>query len=218
MSVAGYAKAAAFFSGFVGLAVELAAERLLAPAFGTTLDLWSIIIALTFAALSLGYQVGGRTIDRNPDPRRVGYYLIAAGAWTFLIAFAGRSVAFAYQELTFNFGGVTLGIFLTVLTLFTVPPFLLGMITPAAIRLTVPAIDASGSSAGSVFALSTIGALTGTFTAVLLLMPFVGVRLTFISIAAIAVVGGLPPLVGFLHSDVPRSVEVADRETKSARG
>lgn len=198
MTVPGYARFASVMAGFVGLAVELAAERLLAPAFGTTLDLWSIIIGLTFTALALGYSLGGRIIDRNPSHRFVGFCLLVAGAWSVGIAFLGRPVADQIQAWTFDTGGVTLGVFLSVLLLLTVPPFVLGIITPAAIRLTVPAVGEAGSSAGTIFALNTIGSLIGTFVPVLLLMPEIGVQNTFLTIGAIGVLSGgagLTPLV-----------------------
>lgn len=198
MTVAGYAKLASVMAGFVGLGVELTAERLLAPAFGTTLDLWSIIIGLTFTALSLGYALGGRIIDRNPSHRFVAFCLLVAGGWTVGIAFLGRPVADQLQVWTFDTGGVTLGIFITVLLLFTLPPFVLGIITPAAIRLTVPQVGEAGSSAGTIFALNTLGSLVGTFTPVLLLMPAIGVQNTFLTVAAVGLVSGaigLTPLV-----------------------
>ncbi len=190
MSVSAYARLAAVMAGLVGLGIEISAERLLAPAFGTTLDLWSIIIGLTFAALSLGYTVGGRLIDRSPTHRFIAFCLLATGVFTIGVAFVGRPFIWRVQEWTFDFGGVTMGIFISVLALITVPPFLLGMITPAAIRLTVPEVGGAGSSAGTIFALSTIGALVGTFIPVLVLLPEIGVQKTFLVMAGIAIVAG----------------------------
>ncbi|MEZ4573178.1 MAG: fused MFS/spermidine synthase [Thermomicrobiales bacterium] len=195
-----YAKLAAFMAGFVGLGVELAAERLLAPAFGTTLDLWSLIIGLTFASLSAGYEIGGRYIDRNPTPRFISLCLLGAALWTFGVAAFGRSIAFRIQEWTFDFGGVTFGIFLSVLILITIQPFLLGMITPAAIRLIVSSAGASGASAGTIFALTTVGALLGTFIPVLVLIPFIGVQLTFIAVGAVGLFSAIPGLTGMIDS------------------
>ncbi|MFW6075355.1 MAG: fused MFS/spermidine synthase [Chloroflexota bacterium] len=203
MSVPLYARIAAFMAGFVGLGVELAAERMMAPAFGTTLDLWSVIIALTFAALSLGYELGGRYIVRRPDHRLVSLCLIAAGVWAIGIGFFGRTVAFWVQGWTFDFGGVTLGIFVTALLLITLPPFLLGIVTPAAIRLTVPRIGEAGSSSGTIFALSTVGSLLGTFAPVLLLMPFIGVRNTFLVVGAAGVVAGCIGLTSLVRIPAP---------------
>jgi predicted membrane-bound spermidine synthase len=185
MTIQGYAKLAVFMGGVVGLGVELAAERLLAPAFGTTLDLWSIIIGLTFTALSAGYEIGGRIIDRRPTHRVVSVCLLIAGAWSLLIALLGRSIVDAIQELTFDFGGLRLGIFLSVLLLITVPPFVIGIITPASIRLVVPRVGAAGSSAGTIYALGTVGALIGTFLPVIVLIPRIGVRYTFLTMAVV---------------------------------
>ena len=190
MTPAGYAKLGVFMGGVVGLGVELTAERLLAPAFGTTLDLWSIIIGLTFTFLSAGYAIGGRIIDRNPTHRVIAICLLVAGVWTLLIALAGRSLVNQIQEWTFNFGGVRLGIFLSTLALITLPPFVIGIITPAAIRLVVPRVGAAGSSSGTIYALGTIGSLLGTFAPVLLLIPRIGVRNTFLAMAAVGLISG----------------------------
>ncbi|HMM43865.1 MAG TPA: fused MFS/spermidine synthase [Thermomicrobiales bacterium] len=190
MSIRAYARLGVVLAGVVGLGVELAAERLLAPAFGTTNDLWSIVIGLTFAFLSLGYSVGGRLIDRHPTHRIIAVCLLATGVWTVLLAFGGRAVVDQIQAWTFDTGGLRAGLFLSVLLLITVPPFLLGIITPSAIRLVVPRVGQAGSSAGTIYALGTIGSLVGTFIPVIVLMPRIGVRLTFLSMAAVALLGG----------------------------
>lgn len=200
MNVLAYARVATVLAGFVGLGIELTAERLMAPAFGTTLDLWSIIIGLTFTALSIGYELGGRLIDRNPSHRFVAFCLLGAGLWGALVGLVGRAVVQWVQGWTFDFGGVTLGIFVSTLLLITVPPFLLGMVTPAAIRLTVPVVGAAGSSAGTIFALSTLGSLAGTFIPVLLMIPFLGVQLTFFVVAAVGLLGGLFGLTSLVRA------------------
>jgi hypothetical protein len=185
-----YAKFAVVMAGVVGLGIELAAERLLAPAFGTTLDLWSIIIGLTFTFLSLGYAVGGRLIDRNPSQRLPALCLLAAGGWGLVIALLGRALVWRIQEWTFDAGGVKAGIFISTLLLFTIPPFVLGMVTPAAVRLTVPRVGEAGSSAGVIYALGTLGSLVGTFLPVIGLIPRIGVRYTFVTMAATALLSG----------------------------
>lgn len=202
MSIIFYVRFAAIMAGFVGLGIELAAERLMAPAFGTTLDLWSLIIGMTFAALSLGYSIGGRIIDRHPTHRLVSLCLLIAGAWGIGIALVGKSIVWRIQGWTFDFGGVTFGIFLSVLILIMVPPFVLGIVTPSAIRLTTPEIDEAGSSAGTIFALTTVGALFGTFIPVLVLIPQIGVRLTFITMGVIAIIVGAIGLTALVHSKI----------------
>lgn len=190
MSVSTYARLSVFMAGFVGLGIELAAERQMAPAFGTTHDLWSIIIGLTFAFLSLGYAVGGRIIDRRPTHQVISACLLITGVWALVIAFLARPIVSAIQQFTFDFGGLRLGIFLSTLILITIPPFLLGIVTPSAIRLTVPRVGAAGSSAGIIYGLGTIGSLLGTFIPVLVLIPRIGVQQTYLVMAAVALLAG----------------------------
>jgi hypothetical protein len=113
-----------------------------------------------------------------------------AGSWALLISLLGRTIVDAIQELTFDFGGLRLGIFLSVLLLITMPPFVIGMITPSAIRLVVPRVGAAGSSAGTIYALGTIGSLLGTFLPVIVLIPRIGVRYTFLSMAIVGLAAG----------------------------
>lgn len=200
MSVRFYAMVAVFCAGFVGLGIELAAERLLAPAFGTTSELWSIVIGMTFAALAAGYSVGGRMIDQRPTHRLPALCITVTGLWALFVAFAGPPIVRAIQEFTFDFGGVPLGTFLSVLILITVPPFLLGMVTPSAIRLVVPRVGQTGRAAGTIFALSTVGSLLGTFTPVIVLIPRIGVRNTFLTMAAIGIIVGVAGLAGMVKS------------------
>jgi MFS family permease len=215
MSVRAYAKLGVIVGGIVGLGIELAAERLLAPAFGTTLDLWSIIIGLTFTFLSLGYSLGGRIIDRNPTPRVIGVCLLIAGVWAGFIALAGRAIVDQIQEWTFDFGGLRLGIFLSTLLLITVPPLVIGVVTPAAIRLTVPRVGQAGTSAGTIYALGTIGSLIGTFVPVIVLIPQIGVRKTFLTMAAIGITTGLLGLTSAVQrlEAEPAVEETAERTT-----
>ena len=58
---------------------------------------------------------------------------------------------------------------------------LLGMVTPSAIRLVVPQVGQAGRSAGTIFALSTVGSLIGTLMPVIVLIPRIGVRNTFLA-------------------------------------
>ena len=48
------------------LAIEILGTRILGPFYGVSLFLWSALITVTLAALSVGYVVGGRWADRGP--------------------------------------------------------------------------------------------------------------------------------------------------------
>ena len=58
--------ATVFITGACVLIIELMGTRILAPYFGSGIYTWSALIAITLAALALGYSFGGRLADRLP--------------------------------------------------------------------------------------------------------------------------------------------------------
>jgi hypothetical protein len=59
--------------------------------------------------------------------------------------------------------GILLGSLLGVILLFSLPVTLLGCVSPFAIRLATQDVRSSGSVAGSVYALSTVGSIAGAY-------------------------------------------------------
>jgi spermidine synthase len=68
------------------------------------------------------------------------------------------------------------------------------MVSPYAVRLEVDHVTDSGRTAGRLYAISTVGSLTGTFLSSLLLIPVVGTRRTFLVLAAVMALSALPHL------------------------
>ncbi|MGC8879278.1 MAG: spermidine synthase [Anaerolineae bacterium] len=170
-----------FTAGMTGLGVELAAARLLDPFFGNSIVVWANLIGLVLIYFSLGYWIGGRWADR--DPRETTLYQICA--WAALGVGMVPLVAvpilrWSVQGLAHFHLGILFGSFIGVLMLFSVPLTLLGCVSPFAIRLAVRDVQHSGNVAGSIYALSTIGSILGTFLPVLVLIPNVGTRRTFL--------------------------------------
>ena len=165
-----------------------------------------------------------RIIDRNPTPKVIGVCLLIAGVWAGFIALAGRAIVDQIQEWTFDFGGLRLGIFLSTLVLITLPPLVIGVITPAAIRLTVPRVGHAGTSAGTIYALGTLGSLLGTFVPVIVLIPRIGVRNTFLTMAVLGIASGALGLTGAVQQDATdplavdasAPVQVRDAEVEGA--
>lgn len=184
-----------FVSGLTVLGVELSASRLLDPFFGNSLIIWANIIGLMLIYLSVGYVIGGRWADR--DPREQTFFqIIAWGAFLIgLIPILSTPILRWSVSGFYNFNaGVILGSLFGVLVLFSVPMTLLGMVSPFAIRLAVTDIKDTGRIAGSIYALSTIGSILGTFLPVLVLIPNMGTRNTFFLFSAVLLtiaVGGL---------------------------
>jgi spermidine synthase len=172
---------AVFIAGMVTLALEISASRLLGNVFGTSNIVWANIIGLILVYLTVGYFIGGRWADRSPFPKTF-YGLLA---WASFLA--GVIPLVARPVLTMAVGaverldaGIMVGSFLAVLILFSLPVVLLGCVSPFAIRLAMPDPEHAGRVSGRMYAISTLGAILGTFLPVLWLIPSIGTARTFL--------------------------------------
>ncbi|MFN2182462.1 MAG: spermidine synthase, partial [Anaerolineae bacterium] len=170
-----------FIAGMTTLAAELTASRLIGIVFGTSNLVWASIIGLILIYLTLGYFVGGRWADRWPQAAAM-YRVLAWGAFTLGIVpyIAAPVLRFAARAVEGLQVAVLAGSFAAVLVLFSVPITLLGTISPFAIRLSVDSTDTSGRAAGTVYGISTLGSFIGTFLPVLVTIPTLGTRSTFL--------------------------------------
>jgi predicted membrane-bound spermidine synthase len=180
----GYLLLTVFTSGMTVLGVELSASRLLDPFFGNSLVIWATIIGLMLLYLTAGYTIGGRWADRSPQPTTL-FQITAWGA--FLVGviplIATPVLRWSVEGLAQYNAGILIGSLVGVLILFSLPITLLGTVSPFAIRLALHDVQHGGHIAGSVYAVSTLGSLLGTFLPVLVLIPNIGTRLTFFTLA-----------------------------------
>lgn len=147
------------WSGFFVMAVELLGGRLLAPTFGSSIYVWGAIITVFMLALSLGYLVGGRYSMRAPSVRRLGAILIVAALTVVpLLLFANEML----DALSLAVPDPRFGSLLSAFTLFFVPTFFSGMVSPYAVRLLVEDRNSSGRHAGQLYFVSTFGSAAGT--------------------------------------------------------
>lgn len=188
-----------FASGMTTLALELSASRLLGNAFGTSNVVWASIIGLIMIYLAVGYAVGGRWADRSPYYRTL-FGILAWGAFTsgLVPLVSGPVLRFASDAFDALNVGVLAGSFVAVLALFTIPVTLLGMVSPFAIRLAISDTQQAGGIAGRIYAISTLGSFLGSFLPVLLFIPLLGTRWTFVVFGAFL---GMTAVVGLWRSD-----------------
>ena len=181
-------------AGAASLATEVTGARLLAPFFGSSDVVWANVIGLILVFLSLGYWLG-RPAGRPPPQRAQRSALVA------LVAAAGiAALPFATSPLLAGprtpsshvSAGAFVGSFVAAMAMFAVPVTALGAVAPWAIRLAVRDVGEAGTVAGRLYALSTLGSIAGTFLPVLVLVPAIGSRRTFLVVAAAAGPGGRP--------------------------
>jgi spermidine synthase len=176
-------RAAVIIGGAAVMVVEILGSRILAPSFGTTLHVWSALITVTLAALAVGYAVGGQVADYRPGLGPVMTIMACAGGALLLSDLAARPVLSAAYD-----AGMVSGAFMAATLLFLPSLFLLGMLSPMAVRAAANHQNL-GSSVGNLYALSTIGSVAGSLLVSLLLIPNMTVHAAIISTAvALAIV------------------------------
>lgn len=170
-----YVYFAVIISGASVLAIELLGTRVIAPFYGASLYLWSALISVTLAALSLGYAVGGRWADRGPKVTRFALVIGLAGIWIALVPWLKVPVLAAAETL-----GLRTAVLVTATVLFFPPLMLLGTVSPYAIRLMASSLKVVGTTAGNLYAVSTVASVAAALATGFVLIPNVGVyRLIF---------------------------------------
>lgn len=161
-------------SGASVLAVEILGTRILGPFYGVSLFLWSALITVTLAALSVGYALGGRWADRGATVPRFSSLLAGAGVWLLLVPWIQHPVLVVAEPI-----GLRLAVLVAALFLFFPPLMLLGMVSPYAIKLRTLSLDEVGRTAGNLYAISTVASVVAALLTGFFLVPHVGVtRLT----------------------------------------
>ncbi|MDZ4806614.1 MAG: fused MFS/spermidine synthase [Candidatus Eisenbacteria bacterium] len=174
-------------SGASVLALEILGTRILGPFYGNSLFLWSALITVTLAALAVGYAVGGRWADKGATPRRLGMIVLIAGLWVLLIPILRRPLLTATEAM-----GLRTAVLLGSIGLFFLPLFLLGMVSPYAIRLRLTRVEDAGRTAGDLYAISTLASVAGALLTGFVLIPELGVsRLILLIGAALILAAGL---------------------------
>jgi spermidine synthase len=170
-----YLYAAVMLSGAAVLAVELLGTRILGPFYGVSLFLWSALITVTLAALSLGYFLGGQRADRSATFAGLAWIIAGAGIWVVLIPFIKHPFLQLAEPL-----GLRGAVLLAAFVLFFPPLVLLGMVSPYAIRLKSSDIGHVGRTAGNLYAASTLAGVIAALVTGFYLIPSFGVnRLTW---------------------------------------
>jgi spermidine synthase len=175
-------EAAVFIAGAVVMIFEIVGSRLLAPYLGTSLITWTSIIGVILASLAAGYYWGGKLADKKADSRWLALILTVAGCWL-LITLALQGVFLGW--LATAVWSLKIKAVLASVALLAPVSVFLGMVSPYAAKLKLSALAQTGSTVGSLYALSTIGSLVGTFGAGFWLVPLMGTTKILVLLAAL---------------------------------
>lgn len=189
---------AVFVSGLSVMAVEMCASRLLAPYFGSSFEVWTLLLTVVLLTLCAGYELGGRLADGTTGTAPF-YALLAGGGALVLVAPALGPSCLAWMVTSARME-TTWGSLAASLVFVSPPLFLLAMVAPWAVRLRTESADEAPRAAGKLYALSTLGSIFGTFLPGLFLLPLLGTGRCFLLfgslLLAVGAAGGLRSLGG----------------------
>ncbi len=170
-----------FVCGALVMIYEIIGSRILSPYIGASTYVWTSLIGVILAALSLGYWLGGKTADRRPEIKILAFVLFLAGG-------AVALTILTKDLLLALLAGIVIGLeiksVIAAVLLFAPASVLLGFVTPYAVKLKMSSLADSGKTVGRLYALSTVGSILGTFLAGFFLIPFVGSTRTLYIIGA----------------------------------
>lgn len=158
-----------FAVGAAVMILELVGSRILAPYLGTSIFVWTSIIGIILGSLSLGYWQGGKMADKNSNYKTFSLILLLAAVLIGLNIFLK---SFLLTALYGYKGDIRIEAIAASIILFAPASFLLGIISPYAVKLKMQNLDKSGSTVGNLYAISTIGSIIGTFLAGFFLISY----------------------------------------------
>ena len=157
-----------FVAGMASMSLEFAASRILIPVFGSSIYTWGSLIGVILTGLSLGYHIGGKLADKNPNFLKLCLVIFSAGLYIIFIPFIAPTLTTSFIQFVSDSQFASL---FAVFTLLIVPIFLLGIVSPYAIKLATRRLTELGNVSGNLYSLSTIGSIVGTFLTVFVLIP-----------------------------------------------
>src|SRR5215212_6573991 len=181
-----------FMASCCTMVLELVAGRILAPFIGVSLYTWTSIIGVCLAGISIGNFLGGALADKYGSRRTLGLILLGGGLFSLVI------LPLAAMDLTSIFprqgpGGfapdvwLMTRIVLVTSLLFLPPTLILGMVSPIVIKLALTDLRQTGSIAGKIYAVSTVGSIFGTFLTGFYLVSAFGTRAIVLGVSIILI-------------------------------
>lgn len=177
-----------FIEGGSVMIVELLGAKIIAPYYGTSLYVWSSVLGVTLGALALGYFMGGQISRKYPGEKNLFVVLLFGGFFTAIAPLIAPKILLLTDSL-----GVRMGSLVSVFLYLMGPITCLGSVSPIIIQLINKTQEDAGKSAGTVYAISTVGGIIATFLAGFYLIPTIGIKITAF------ITGGLLGVIALIY-------------------
>ncbi len=175
-----------FVEGSSVMAAEICGAKLLSPFFGSSLYVWSSVMAVTLGGLASGYFLGGKLSKGENKEQTLLYILIAAVCFLCFMPFLSSLFLIAATGLSLIPAVVTSVFFLLFPTMMA-----MGATSPLIISILTKDANNSGENSGSVYAISTVGGILATFLCGFYLIPNFGVQFSLIGFAILLAIASL---------------------------
>jgi predicted membrane-bound spermidine synthase len=175
-----------FIEGASVMASEICGAKLLAPFFGSSLYVWSSVMAITLGGLASGYFIGGKLSKRKEKENVLLYVLIAAVCSLCLMPFMTTVFVVTASHLS-----LVPAVIISVLFLLFPTMLFMGATSPLVISILTSNVNQSGENSGKIYAVSTVGGILATFLCGFYLIPNFGVQFSLIGFAIALSLGTL---------------------------
>lgn len=162
-----------FICGAIGMILELIAARVLSPYVGSSNLIWTTIIGIMLTSMSLGYWIGGKKADKNPNKDSLSDFILLGAITASLIPLFETIVVKQLSNISDNLVLVAMA---SATIVFGIPSFVLATVSPFAVKLVDKEYINVGEVSGRISSLSTIGSIVGTFLGGFFLIPTFGIR------------------------------------------
>lgn len=162
----------AFLEGALVIFSELIGAKMLGSFYGASLAVWTSVISVTIAFLTLGYFIGGKfsksksnvTILKNCFAL-AAFFIIVMPSWS-------ETLFITFHEASLVSDAVKT-------TIFLIGPsvFCLGISSPIIIQLLSQQVGETGNVSGKVYAISTLAGILATLLLGYVLLPYFGLKI-----------------------------------------
>jgi spermidine synthase len=189
-----------YVSGIAGLIYQVLWLRRLSLVFGVTVYAASTVLAAFMAGLAIGSALSGRILRRGLSPLAAfGIAEILVGVTGLLSPFLLDAASTLYSALhrtaPDSLGVLTVARLISSFAILALPTAMMGVTLPLLSAAVSAPGRANGTSISLLYAINTLGAMSGTLLSGLILIPAIGIQRSFMLAAALNVIVGVVALL-----------------------
>ena len=164
----------AFLEGGALLSFEIMVSRIYTPHLGSTIYVWTSILACTLISLALAYRFSHRLIVRS-NWKSIPWFLSIAGIFILFATYFSHSLLESTYSMSIRSASLFVGF-----SIVSIPVFCMGVISPMLASYIAQTTNQLGKETGIIYGISTLSGVFLTLISVFLLLPTIGVKNTLL--------------------------------------